>query len=101
MEKFYYQEKAMIEHYPELIKKIYEFARDIAALRGTYINTEMCFDEPDYDQSIAINKDNIKIIWREYRHGDYDYEEITFPTSYLFDNDWMVVEREVLRREKR
>lgn len=68
---------------------IIAISREIATFRGLFVNPNNgCYSDFDFD----VDGETITAHYSEYYRGDTDYEDVTFPLSYLWTADYMALE---------
>jgi hypothetical protein len=82
----------LIKH-DKIIREAEKLAEQVGQVHG-YFDDRWRLDEVEVDTA------NIRaVFWAQIR-GESDYESITFPLSYLWDEDWEKKEREAIRKQK-
>lgn len=74
-----------------------EHGREITApIRTTYGKRNIYLESWE-----LLESNDVKVKWGWYLHGDTEYEELTFPSSYLDDPDWKDKHRQVVEARRK
>jgi hypothetical protein len=80
----------LIKH-DKIIREAEKLAEQVGQVHG-YFDDRWKLDEVEVDTA------NIRAVFWAQICGEIDYESITFPLSYLWDDDWEKKERDAIRK---
>lgn len=90
-----------LEKIKTLEETAYYVGKDVADIRGSGYPAKRKVVNSDDDERIIIAPEVITIQWQEYHCGDTDYYSLEFPTSYLWDENYPEIEKQIrIKKEK-